>query len=294
MTQLMVSKDAKIDKLIHNHEHVLMEKDVKITQMMAQLMVSKDAKIDKLIRNHERVLMKKDVEITQMMASKDAVINKLRQDVLSLKQSLKDQNEDVDCLLFAHWQLHRELRNSMGNIIESKKEIINMLRAKIVLDQGEMCYEMLDEDNEHKRSVQLIKKHADDATKISIAHQQKNVAVTETVQSLQDQLAQMQDIFTRLRNMYDKSKCRIMDLEEETMDLVDTIYNDTPLEIQKYPTGKRGTNAWTQHPMIVMVVVEMLAHRAPPSSIAPIILTVLQICATNWNIVKALPSKNWI
>ena len=45
--------------------------------------------------------------------------------------------------------------------------------------------------------------------------------------------------------------------------------------------------------MIVMVL-EMLAHRAPPSSIAPIILTVLHICMPNQRIVKALPSENWI
>ncbi len=83
-----------------------------------------------------------------------------------------------------------------------------------------------------------------------------------------------------------------MDLEEETMDLMEMIHVDTPLEIRKYPTGKQGANAWS-HPMIVMVV-EMLAHRAPPSSIAPIILTVLQICVPNWNIVKYLPGENWI
>jgi len=82
-----------------------------------------------------------------------------------------------------------------------------------------------------------------------------------------------------------------MDLEEETMDLMEMIHVDTPLEIRKYPTGKRGANAWT-HPMIVMVVI-MLVHCAPPSSIAPIILTVLQICVPNCT-VKALSSKNCI
>ncbi len=55
----------------------------------------------------------------------------------------------------------------MGNLIESKKDIITKLRVKIV-DQGEMCYEMLDEVNEHKRSAQLMKKHANEATKLSI------------------------------------------------------------------------------------------------------------------------------
>jgi hypothetical protein len=50
----------------------------------------------------------------------------------------------------------------MGTIIEFKKEIIKRLRAKIV-DQGEMCYEMLDKVNEHKRSAQLMKKRAVDS-----------------------------------------------------------------------------------------------------------------------------------
>ena len=111
----------------------------------------------------------------------------------------------------------------MGSIIETKIDIIKRLRGKIV-DQGEMCYEMIDEVNKHKRSAQLMKKRADDATKLSIARQQKKEAAAETVQSLQDQLAQMQDKFTSLRITLDQSKCRIMDLEEEIMDLMDMIH----------------------------------------------------------------------
>ena len=60
------------------------------------------------------------------------------------------------------------------------------MRAQIV-DQGAMCYEMLDEVNEHRNTAKLMKKHADEATKISIACQNKNKAVTDTIQSLQDQ-----------------------------------------------------------------------------------------------------------
>ncbi len=72
------------------------------------------------------------------------------------------------------------------------------------------------------------------------------------IQSLQDQFALLQDKFavlhkdfTTLRKTSDESKCRIMDLEEENMDLMEMIHIDTPLEIQKYPTGKRGANAWS-------------------------------------------------
>jgi uncharacterized coiled-coil DUF342 family protein len=76
-----------------------------------------------------------------------------------------------------------------------------------------------------------MKKRADEATKISIARQHKHDAATDTIQSLQDQLADMQDQFKdlrktsdKLRYTSDKNKCRIMELEEESMDLMDTIH----------------------------------------------------------------------
>ena len=87
-----------------------------------------------------------------------------------------------------------------------------------------MCYEMLDEVNEHNNTAKLMKKRADEATKISIARQHKNETATDTNQSLQDQLADMHHQFKDLRKTSDKNKCRITELEEETMDLTDTIY----------------------------------------------------------------------
>ena len=137
---------------------------------------------------YERVLIDKDIQIASIISSKDTMIDKLREDLQSLTKSLKDQKEDTECLLFAHRQSQRDLRDRMGTIIESKKDIIKRLHAKIV-DQGEMCYEMLDEVNEHKRSAQLMKKRADVSAKLSISRQQKKEAATETIHSLQDQLA---------------------------------------------------------------------------------------------------------
>jgi hypothetical protein len=70
------------------------------------------------------------------------------------------------------------------------------------------------------------------------------------------------------------------------------LQDDTPLEIRKYSSVVgRGPPAWT-HP--IKIALGMLAHCAPASSIAPIILTVLEVCVPNWKIVKALPSINWI
>jgi len=179
---------------------------------------------------YECLLIKKDVEIAQSTASKDDMIYKLRQELQSSTQSLKNQDEDIECLMFAHRQTQIDLRKSLGNLIESKKDIITKLRAKIV-DQGEMCYEMLDEVNEHKRSAQLMKKHANEATKLSISRKRKNEAANVSVQCLQDQLALMQDEITTLRKTCNNSKCRIMDLEEETMDLMDTIHVSIELAV---------------------------------------------------------------
>ncbi len=128
------------------------------------------------------MLIDKDIQIASIIASKDTMIDKIREDLQSLTKSLKDQKEDTECFLFAHRQSQRDLRDRMGTIIKSKKDIIKRLRVKIV-DQGEMCYKMLDEVNEHKRSAQLMKNHADDSAKLSISHQQKKEAAPETIHS---------------------------------------------------------------------------------------------------------------
>ena len=172
---------------------------------------------------YKHVLIERDVAAAQSMASKDAVIEKLQQDLQFLTKSLKDQKKDTECLLFAHRQSLRELRSTMGRTIESKQDTIKRLRAQII-DQGEMCYEMLYEVNEHRNTAKLMKKRADEAAKISKARQYKNEAATDTIQSLQDQLEDMHKTSKKLRDMFNKNKFRIMELEEETMDLMDTIY----------------------------------------------------------------------
>ena len=101
---------------------------------------------------YKHVLIERDVAAAQSIASKDAVIEKLQRDLQLLTQSLKDQKEDTECLLFAHRQSLRELRSTMGRMIDSKQDTIKRLRAQIV-DQGEMCYEMLDEVNEHQKTA---------------------------------------------------------------------------------------------------------------------------------------------
>jgi hypothetical protein len=85
------------------------------------------------------VLIKKDVEISSILASKDTMINSLRQDLQSLTQTLKDQKDDTACLLFACRQSQRDLRDMVVSIIETKIDIIKRLHGKII-DQGEMCY----------------------------------------------------------------------------------------------------------------------------------------------------------
>jgi hypothetical protein len=182
---------------------------------------------------YKHILIEREVASAQSMASKDAVIEKLQRDLQFLTQSLIDQEEDTECLLFAHRQSLRELRSIMGRTIESKQDTIKRLRAQIV-DQGEMCYKMIDEVNEHRNTAKLMKERADESAEISIARQNKNKAATDTIQSLQDQLADMckmskdmHKLSEKLRDTSNKNKCRIMELEEETMDLMNTIHVST-------------------------------------------------------------------
>ena len=172
---------------------------------------------------YEHILIEKDVEIASIITSKDTIIDKLRQDSEILKQSLNDQKEDAQCLLFAHRESQRDLRDRMGKIIESKKIIIKNLRAKIV-DQEEMCQEMVDEVNGHKKAATLMKKRADDAAKLSIARHQKNKSATDKIRNLKDQLALLRDKVTTLHMASDENESRIKDLEEENMDLMETIH----------------------------------------------------------------------
>ncbi len=178
---------------------------------------------DRVRDHYKNVLIERDVAAAQSIASKDAIIDKLQRDLRLSTQSLKDLKEDTECLMFAHRQSLRELRSTMGRMIDSKQQTIKTLRSKIV-DQGEMCYEMLDEVNDHRKTAKLMKKRADEATKISIACRNKNETATDTIQSLKDQWEDMRDQLAHMHYMSDKDKCRIMELEEETMDLMDTIH----------------------------------------------------------------------
>ena len=87
-----------------------------------------------------------------------------------------------------------------------------------------MCREMVDEVNGHKQSATLMKKQADDAAKLSIARHHKNKSATDEIRNLKDQLALLRDKVTTLRMASDENESRIKDLEEENMDLMETIH----------------------------------------------------------------------
>jgi hypothetical protein len=108
-----------------------------------------------------------------------------------------------------------------------------------------MTYKMLDEVKEHNSKACNMKKAADDAVICLMSSQKKmGVAtkkveiVTETVRTLQDQLAhlqrQLKEKDYRMAEMVEsclEKEHRIIELEEENMDLMDTIhgsvYSDT-------------------------------------------------------------------
>jgi peptidoglycan hydrolase CwlO-like protein len=121
----------------------------------------------------------------------------------------------------------------LGSVVDSKHDMIKSLHATLV-GQGEMSYKMFDEVNVHKKTAPIMKKKAEDAAKLSTARHEKNKVATETINSLRDQLAQLQDKshdkeyqITELVEKCDEYKCRIMDLEDDNMDLLDTIHVST-------------------------------------------------------------------
>ncbi len=57
--------------------------------------------LSKLQDKYKRVLIDKDIKIDSMIATKDTMIDKLRQDLQSLTKSLNNHEEDTACLLFA-------------------------------------------------------------------------------------------------------------------------------------------------------------------------------------------------
>lgn len=190
-----------------------------------------------LLSNHQdntkQLLMAKDTVIAQLKTSKDTEVDKLKGAVQSLMKSMKDQKEDMECMKLDHRLDQRQLRKTLGSVVDSKHDMIKSLRTTLV-DQGEMSCKMFDEVNVHKKTKLLMKKKAEDAAKLSTARQEKNKVATQTINSLRDQLAQLQDNFhdkeyqiTELVEKCNKYKCRIMYLEDDNMDLLDTIHVST-------------------------------------------------------------------
>ncbi len=107
---------------------------------------------------HNALLSKCNDEVM----AKDARISKLEEQVQALKQSLKSQAEDIDCMRFDHCLDQRELRKKFNSLVDAKKNTIKMLNATLV-DQQEMTYKMLDEVKEHNTKARNMKKAADDA-----------------------------------------------------------------------------------------------------------------------------------
>ena len=59
-----------------------------------------------LLSNHQdntkQLLMAKDTVIAQLKTSKDTEVDKLKEVVQSLKKSMKDQKEDMECMKIDH------------------------------------------------------------------------------------------------------------------------------------------------------------------------------------------------
>ena len=141
-----------------------------------------------------KLLMAKDTVIVQLKTSKDTEVDKLKEVVQSLKKSMKDQKEDMECMKLDHQLDQRQLRKTLGSMVDSKHDMINSLHATLV-DQGEMSFKMFYEVNVHKKTTLIMKKKAEDAAKLSTARHEKNKVAAEAINSLRDQLAQLQDKF---------------------------------------------------------------------------------------------------
>jgi hypothetical protein len=89
--------------------------------------------------------------------AKDARISKLEEENQALKQSLKSQAEDIDCMRFDHRLNQRDLRKKFNSLVDAKKNTIKTVYATLV-DQQEMTYEMLDEVKQHNTKACYMKR----------------------------------------------------------------------------------------------------------------------------------------
>jgi hypothetical protein len=97
-----------------------------------------------------------------------------------------------------------------------------------------------------------------------------------------DQLEAAQLEIAQLKQELAGQSDYVLHLEDELIHAQEQIHNLTPHIVQK--AGKPKTWDTT----ITQLVVELLAHRTPPSAIAPTILSVTELLMPNANIVKEL------
>jgi hypothetical protein len=152
MKRMIIAKENKINKL--NNIMITLKESVTKDNKMKRRIMAKDNEINTL---NNTVITLKD-EMKRRIMAKDNGVNKLnnviirfKESVTPLKESERGLKEDMECMGFDHQMEQRDKRRTLKNVVCTKQSVIKEMH-KVIIDQREMTYEMLDEVIDTKKA----------------------------------------------------------------------------------------------------------------------------------------------
>ncbi len=177
-------------------------------------------------------------KMKMMIMAKDKEINKLNVIirfmglVTSLKESERGLKEDMECLHFDHRMEQRDTRRKLNNVVCTKQSVIKKMH-KVIIEKRKMTNEMLDEVIDAKKAARFMEK-TNNAINTSTSRLKKINSTTALKCNIQYELANLatqhckemldrEHLIADLQNTCDEKESKIVDLEEEVMDLMNVI-----------------------------------------------------------------------
>ena len=115
--------------------------------------------------------------------------------------------------------------------------------------------------------------------------------IIDLKETLDGEIDDRKEVEKRLR----ERDIEVGDLQDQVRELMDAIHDQSPRRVKKVwkanDHGKGGREVWPD--WVVMMVMELLSHCTPPSSIAANILTVCESIYPDGDIVKELPGMSF-
>ena len=223
------------------------------------------------------------------IASKSSIVtSQLHRENLELRLETKAALEERDIM---HAQSLSEAKKETSAVIQEKNRSIQELKSdvkemeKLAMDVAVEHYEITQVRDESEKKMSALKTVA--ANRLQKI-KDSNARVDDLKDVLEDTKEEMAEKLYRAESEIDALKEHVLLLTEENEAL-----QERTLKLQYHEVKKRGKVKTWDH-IVTQLVVEMLAHRTPPSCVAPNILSVAKLLMPNATIIHELPSDRFV